>query len=97
MTETKMIWRYGCVRCQIHHHEGDALYAANIPCVCWAHGNLHEDLRENVREAARVAKDEVAGIQFGFLRRMVAIDKFNAARKASALSPAERGGDAGTR
>lgn len=25
----KLIWRYGCVRCQIHHHEGDALYDAH--------------------------------------------------------------------
>lgn len=53
----------------------------NIPCVCWAHGNLHDDLRENVNAASWRAGEEVRGIRFGFLRRMVAIDKFNAARK----------------
>lgn len=53
----------------------------NVPCVCWAHGNLHEDLKETVSEAAWRAKEETAGLRFGFLRRMVAIDKFNLARK----------------
>lgn len=52
----------------------------NVPCVCWAHGNLHEDLRETVNEAWYRAGAEAAGLRFGFLRRMVAIDKFNAAR-----------------
>ncbi len=55
----------------------------NLPCVCWAHGNLHDDLSENVREATYRASEETAGLRFGFLRRMVAIDKFNAARKES--------------
>jgi hypothetical protein len=61
----------------------------SVPCVCWAHGNLHDDLRETVREASYRAGDEVTGLWFGFLRRMVAIDKFNAARKAAALPPAD--------
>lgn len=51
----------------------------NIPCTCWAHGNLHEDLKESVQEAAWRAEDEVRGVRFGFLRRMVAIDKRNTA------------------
>jgi hypothetical protein len=25
----KLIWSYGCVRCQKHHYEGDALYVAH--------------------------------------------------------------------
>ena len=53
----------------------------NIPCVCWAHGNLREDLREATQEASWRAPEETRGIQFGFLRRMVAIDKFNKKRK----------------
>ena len=24
-----LIWRYGCVRCQVHNHEGDAFYSAH--------------------------------------------------------------------
>jgi hypothetical protein len=55
----------------------------NIPCTCWAHGNLREDLRESVEHAAFRAADETAGIRFGFLRRLVAIDKFNAARRSA--------------
>ena len=53
----------------------------NIPCVCWAHGNMIPDLEESVIDASRRAKEETAGIRFGFLRRKVAIDKFNAGRK----------------
>jgi hypothetical protein len=64
----------------------------NIPCVCWAHGNLHDDLREHVSAASWHAGEEVRGIRFGFLRRMVSIDKFNAARKLSAHTPADGGG-----
>lgn len=58
----------------------------NVPCVCWAHGNMHDDLRETVREASWRAGEEVSGLRFGFLRRMVTIDKFNAARRSSQLS-----------
>ena len=54
----------------------------NIPCVCWAHGNLHEDLRESVEEAACRAPDETVGIRFGFLRRREAISKLNRERSA---------------
>jgi len=53
----------------------------NLPCVCWAHGNLHDDLKENVRGATWRAHEETRGLMFGFLRRMVAIDKHNASRK----------------
>lgn len=58
----------------------------NVPCVCWAHGNMHDDLRETVQEAAWRAGAEVAGLRFGFLRRMVAIDKFNDTRRATLSS-----------
>ena len=66
----------------------------NVPCVCWAHGNLHDDLRETVNAAWDRARAEAAGLRFGFLRRMLAIDKFNAARKSSpALSSHVSGGE----
>jgi hypothetical protein len=43
----------------------------NVPCFCWAHGNLEEDMRETINEAARRAPDETRGLRFGFLRRIV--------------------------
>lgn len=61
----------------------------NVPCLCWAHGNLHEDCRETVNDAASRARDETLGLRFGFLRRLVAIEKFNAARKSS-VAPHDR-------
>ncbi len=70
----------------------------NLPCVCWGHGNLHDDLSENVREATYRASEETAGLRFGFLRRMVAIEKFNFNRRsvqerASAKSSAATAGE----
>lgn len=60
----------------------------NVPCLCWAHGNMHEDCLSAVQEASWRAKDETAGLRFGFMRRLVSINKFNAARKFS-LAPQE--------
>jgi hypothetical protein len=62
----------------------------NIPCVCWAHGNLHDDLLENVRAASWRAGEEVRGVHFGFLRRMVAIDKHNTAKRGASV-PLQQG------
>jgi hypothetical protein len=45
----------------------------NVPCTCWAHGNLHEDLRNSVEAAASRAPDETRGLRFGFLRRLFLI------------------------
>jgi hypothetical protein len=53
----------------------------NVPCLCWAHGNTIEDCWEAVQEAGWRAGDEAKGLRFGFLRRLVARDKFNAARR----------------
>ena len=55
----------------------------NVPCTCWAHGNLHDDLSETVQSAWRRAREETRGLWFGFLRRKVAISKFNERRIAS--------------
>jgi hypothetical protein len=52
----------------------------NVPCLCWAHGNMHDDCREAVREAHYRAPNETQGLQFGFLRRLALIDKFNRTR-----------------
>jgi hypothetical protein len=41
----------------------------NVPCVCWAHGNMLEDLRNDVEAACERAPKETVGLFFGFLRR----------------------------
>jgi hypothetical protein len=55
----------------------------NVPCLCWAHGNMIEDCKEAVVEAQYRAKEETRGLYFGFLRRIVARDRVNDARRAS--------------
>jgi RNase P subunit RPR2 len=52
----------------------------NVPCLCWAHGNMIDDCKKAVSEAWYRAKDETVGLRFGLLRRIVARDKFNQAR-----------------
>lgn len=43
----------------------------NVPCFCWAHGNMLEDARETIEEACFRAPLETAGLRFGFLRRKI--------------------------
>lgn len=43
----------------------------NIPCFCWAHGNLIEDAKNIVRAAYEEAPDEVRGVAFGLGRLLV--------------------------
>lgn len=43
----------------------------NIPCWCWAHGNLIEDAKEIIQAAYHEAPDEVKGLAFGFGRLLV--------------------------
>lgn len=47
----------------------------NVPCLCWAHGNMIEDCREAIEEAAYRAPEETVGLRFGFLRRKVMMDR----------------------
>lgn len=44
---------------------------ASVPCFCWTHGNLHEDVRETVDAYAH----EADGLRFGWLRRQAMIEK----------------------
>jgi hypothetical protein len=55
----------------------------NVPCLCWAHGNMIDDCREAVDEATYRAPAETAGLRFGFLRRIVARDRLNKSRRAA--------------
>lgn len=57
----------------------------NIPCFCWAHGNLMDDARNVIRAAYDKAPDEVRGVAFGFGRLLV---KTRQARKARRQVPA---------
>ena len=49
--------------------------ANNLPCFCWAHGNLLDDAKEAVDEARHRAPLETPGLLFGFLRRLHAIER----------------------
>lgn len=53
----------------------------NVPCFCWAHGSMLDDAREAVNEAAWRAKEETAGLRFGFLRRRHRIRSHNKAQR----------------
>lgn len=54
----------------------------NLPCFCWAHGNLIDDAREAVEDAVWRAGEEVKGIRFGLARRVLRIRKFNSGVEA---------------
>lgn len=54
----------------------------NLPCFCWAHGNMLEDAWASIDEAYAKASDEVRGLRFGFLKRIVAQRQHNKAARA---------------
>lgn len=56
----------------------------NIPCFCWAYGNVYDDAREAINEARLRAPEETHGVLFGFQRRVVAIRQHNAKVRAAA-------------
>jgi hypothetical protein len=56
----------------------------NVPCLCWAHGNLLDDLYETVQDAHERAREEVGGLLFGFYRRRELIYRRNREVKAAA-------------
>jgi hypothetical protein len=53
----------------------------NVPCLCWAHGNLRADCEEAIVQARERAPDETRGLWFGLLRRIVQRDRINATRR----------------
>lgn len=68
-----------CERC----HDIRIWTKNNVPCLCWVHGDMIEGCKEAVIEAQYRAKDETRGLYFGFLRRLVARNKFNDTRRAA--------------
>jgi hypothetical protein len=44
----------------------------SVPCFCWAHGNLDEDVRNTIEEAYWRARDEVRGLAFRVGRMVIA-------------------------
>ena len=52
----------------------------NIPCFCWAHGNMIDDARSSIDEACYRAPDETVGIRFGFARRLHQRDEYHRTR-----------------
>ena len=59
----------------------------NIPCFCWAHGNMIEDARGAIDEACYRAPEETVGIRFGFARRLHQRDRFNQSRSLTLPRP----------
>jgi hypothetical protein len=55
----------------------------NVPCACFCHGNNDESMRQSVDAAYSRAGNEVVGLLFGFLRRMVTRNRFNKQRAAA--------------
>lgn len=53
----------------------------SVPCFCWRFGNLHEDVREMVKE---VVRDAPPGFFMEFGRRMVKINRERYRRNAPA-------------
>jgi len=53
----------------------------NVPCFCYAFGNLNDDCIEAVDWAYKRASKEVVGLRFGLLRRFTQRDRFNMARR----------------
>lgn len=51
-----------------------------VPCFCWAHCNLFEDVIETAREARFQAPEETVGLLFGAYRR---IERLRRAARAS--------------
>jgi len=49
----------------------------SVPCFCWSHGNLNEQMRDTIDDAAHRAGDEARGLRFGFVRRVVLRDRRN--------------------
>lgn len=52
----------------------------NIPCFCWAHGNMIPDAHDTIEAARERAPDETVGLRFGLLRRIEIRDRFNSTR-----------------
>ena len=47
----------------------------NVPCFCWAHGNMIDDAVDTVDDAVWRAKEETKGMKFGLLRKIYAIQR----------------------
>lgn len=43
----------------------------NVPCACWAHGNMLEDCGESIKEFAY----ELPGMLFGYYRKLIAVQR----------------------
>lgn len=54
----------------------------NVPCFCWAHGDMTQNATEAIEAATYRAPKETAGLYFGFLRRLVLRDRHNKAANA---------------
>lgn len=58
--------------------------ANNLPCFCWAHGEMLDDARDAIEDAYQRAPDEVRGLAVGYLRLVIARKRHNAETSQSA-------------
>jgi hypothetical protein len=54
----------------------------NVPCLCWGHGNMFDDLRDAIEDACDRAPSETVGLRFGFMRRIIIRDRINKEKRA---------------
>jgi hypothetical protein len=68
-----------CERC----HDIRVWLTNNLPCFCLAHGGMFEEAEESIREAQDRAPEEARGLLFGYYRRLILRDRYNAQQKAN--------------
>lgn len=56
----------------------------NVPCACWAHGEMILGLQQSIEDAIDRAPEETKGLWFGFLRRRHQWQKSAHARRIAA-------------
>lgn len=68
-----------CERC----HDIRKWVQNNVPCLCWEYGSVDDSCKEAIEDAVWRAPKETVGLRFGFKRRIVARNKFNAQRRTA--------------
>lgn len=74
------MWQYHvCERC----YDIRMFVQNNVPCFCYAYGGLQETAEEAIEDAYDRARDEVRGLWFGYQRRLILRNRFNAAMRTA--------------
>lgn len=68
------------VTCE-HCYDARQFMVNSLPCFCWSHGSLHEEIRETLREVRWHVGEEVAGLAFAVGRIEVRRRRLVASRR----------------